>query len=141
MISSDDFLVRLVEEVPEAKGFVEDKYELQKGEVPPRAGTGVDLYENLLDILTRSVIQPALCEENLNVDLLRRCFRLAEEVYNFPGMSSKDAVYFTVLEPLLESRRYLTGAVPFLVGNIRVRTSRMLEQYEVEGYESGISPL
>ncbi|MGW4725904.1 hypothetical protein [Streptomyces sp. NPDC004291] len=141
MISDDDFLVLLVKRVPEARPFVEEKYGLREGEEPPREDTGADLYENLLDILTRSVLQPALDEECPDGDLLRRCFGLVEDIYNIPGEHAPGAVYFQVLECLLESPRYLTNAIPFLVGNSRDRVSAMLEQYEVEGYERGLPPL
>lgn len=141
MIETDDFLTLLVERVPEARVFVEKKYELREGEAPPREGTGSDLYANLLNLLTRSVLQPALSEENPDGDLLQRCFDLVEDIYNIPGMHPQGAVYFQVLECLLESRQYLTTAIPFLKGNSRDSVSSMLERYEVEGYERGLPPL
>ncbi|MGW4163138.1 hypothetical protein [Streptomyces sp. NPDC004788] len=141
MITADDFLTLLVERVPEARPLVEEKYGLRAGEAPPTTDSGLDLYENLLDLLTRELLQPALEKEELDSDLLRRCFDLVEDVYNIPGMHSSGAVYFTVLEGLLDSRRYLTAAIPFLSGNSRDRVSSMLEHYEVEGYERGLPPL
>ncbi|WP_371636489.1 hypothetical protein OG988_26100 [Streptomyces zaomyceticus] len=141
MISSDDFLTLLVERVPEARPFVEEKYELREGEAPPREDTGIELYADLIGLLTRPVLLPALGEEEPDGDLLRRCFDLVEDIYNIPGMYAQSAVYFQVLECLLESRRYLTAAIPFLKGNSRDGVSSMVEGYEVEGYERGLPPL
>lgn len=74
-------------------------------------------------------------------DPLRRCFDLVEDIYNIPGERAPGAVYFQVFECLLESRRYLTAAIPFLRGSSRGSVSRMLKNYEVEGYERGLPPL
>ncbi|GHF94245.1 hypothetical protein GCM10018791_01210 [Streptomyces zaomyceticus] len=64
-----------------------------------------------------------------------------EDIYNIPGIYAQSAVDFQVLECLLESRRYLTAAIPFLKGNSRDGVSSMVEGYEVEGYERGLPPL
>ncbi|MFJ9823672.1 hypothetical protein ACIRSU_04760 [Streptomyces sp. NPDC101160] len=116
MITADDFLTLLVDRVPEARPFVEERYELRPDEAPPTTDTGLDLYGNLLHLLNWPVQQPALEQEVLDRDLLRRSFDLVEDIYDIPQESSQSSVYFTVPEGLLESPRYPAAAIPFLKG-------------------------
>ncbi|MER5204365.1 hypothetical protein [Streptomyces sp. NPDC002825] len=141
VVDDDDVLTLLVERVPETRHLVEEKYGLGQDEAPPKADTGLDLYENLLDILTRSVLQPALEQAKPNSDLLRRCFGFVDDIYNDAGEHRRGAVYFQILECLLEARPYLDNAIPYLRGPVRDRVSRMLKHYEVEGYEHGLPSL
>ena len=138
MADADSFLTLLVDRIPEARPFVEEKYELGAGEAPPEKDTDTDLYANLLDLFTRAVLQPALAEERLDEDLLRRCFDLVEEMYETPGIFVQGAVYWQVLEYLLESPGYLATAIPFLKGESRDGVSSMLKDYAVKGYEHGL---
>ncbi|MFF9221184.1 hypothetical protein [Streptomyces viridosporus] len=140
-IDDDDVLAFLVERVPETRPLVAEKYGLRPGEAPPAAGTGPDLYENLLDLLTRPVLLPALEHAEPDSDLLRRCFGFVEDIYDGAGGHRRGAVYFQVLECLLDARPYLESAIPYLRGSVRERVSRMLEHYRVEGHERGLPPL
>ncbi|MFF8835830.1 hypothetical protein [Streptomyces sp. NPDC015130] len=137
-IADDDLLALLVERVPETRRLVEEKYGLRRDEAPPTVDTGVHLYENLLDLLTRGVLQPALERAEPDSDLLQRCFGFVEDVYADTSAHRRGAVYFQVLECLLEARQYLDNAIPYLQGPVREAVSRMLTDYEVEGYEHGL---
>ncbi|MEU9704204.1 hypothetical protein [Streptomyces sp. NPDC047981] len=140
-IASDDVLTLLVERVPETRRLVEEKYGLRQGEAPPTVDTGDHLYENLLNLLTRPVLQPALERAEPDSDLLQRCFGFVEDVYADTSEHRRGAVYFQVLECLLEARPYLVNAVPYLRGPVREAVSRMVKYYEVEGYEHGLPSL
>ncbi len=84
-IADDDVLAFLVERVPETRPLVAEKYGLGQGEAPPTADTGPDLYENLLDLLTRPVLLPALEHAEPDSDLLQRCFGFVEDIYDGAG--------------------------------------------------------
>ncbi|MEV6423494.1 hypothetical protein [Streptomyces sp. NPDC051662] len=141
VIADDDVLTLLVERVPETRHLVEEKYGLRHEEAPPTAGTGPHLYENLLDLLTRPILLPALEHPEPGSDLLRRCFGFVEDIYSGAGEHRRGAVYFQILECLLEAGPYLENAMPYLRGPVRERVSHMLKHYEVEGYEHGLSSL
>ncbi|MGW1973735.1 hypothetical protein ACWCOY_36495 [Streptomyces tubercidicus] len=141
MIADDDVLTLLVERIPETRRLVEEKYELRQGEAPPTVDTGPDLYENLIDLLTRPVLLPALEHADPDSDLLRRCFAFVEDIYDEAGRVRRGAVYFQILECLLEARAYLENAIPYLRGSVREQVSRMLEHCKVEGYEHGLPSL
>ncbi|MFE9997345.1 hypothetical protein [Streptomyces avermitilis] len=138
--ADDDILTLMVELIPETRHGVEEKYELPPGEALPVGGTGVDLYGNLIDLLTRPVLLPALEDAEPDGDLLRRCFGFVEAIYEGAGEYRRGAVYFQVLECLLEEGPYLERALPYLRGAVRERVSHMLKHYEVEGYERGLLP-
>ncbi|MFJ5074041.1 hypothetical protein ACIP8Z_05465 [Streptomyces sp. NPDC088553] len=137
-IASDDVLTLLVQRIPETRRLVEEKHGLRQDEAPPTVDTGDDLYGNLLNLLTRPVLQPALERAEPDSDLLWRCFGFVEDVYADTSEYRRGAVYFQVLECLLEARPYLENAIPYLRGPVREAVSHMLMHYEVEGYEHGL---
>ncbi|MEU6164874.1 hypothetical protein [Streptomyces tanashiensis] len=61
-----------------------------------------------------------------------------EDVYADTSEHRRGAVYFQVLECLLEARPYLDNAIPYLRGPVREAVSHMLKDSEVEGYEHGL---
>ncbi|MFI1652921.1 hypothetical protein ACH4XT_39165 [Streptomyces avidinii] len=138
---TDDILGRILETVPETRPFLEEKYELGPGEALPTSDSLLDVYAILLDGLVRPVLQPALAAPVRDEDLLRRCFGFVEEIYAIDSELTRGAVYFQVLESLLDAREYLVNAIPFLQGNLREPVSKMLRTYAVEGYEDGLPPL
>ncbi|MFJ2747897.1 hypothetical protein [Streptomyces sp. NPDC087297] len=141
---ADHYLGHLLDRVPETRPFLEEVYEEEDGpiEALPTSDTDLDLYTILLDGLVRPVLQPALAAApERDEDLLRRCFGFVEEVYEVDTEFTRGAVYFQVLESLLDAREYLVNAVPFLRGNLREPVSNMLRNHEVEGYEDGLPPL
>lgn len=140
-MDQDAILTMLVEKVPETRPLVEEKYGLGPGEAVPVTDTFMDLYGILLDVLTRGVLQPALLAPELDADLLRRCFEVVEEIWAIPSEHTRGAVYFQVLECLLDAEGYLENAVPFLRGDIRERVSKMCRTYAVKGFEDGLPPL
>ncbi|MFI9296740.1 hypothetical protein [Streptomyces gardneri] len=141
VITDDDVLTLLVERIPETKYLVEEKYELGQDEAPPTVDTELDLWANLIGLLTRPVLLPALEHAEPDSDLLRRCFGFVEDIYAGAGESRRGAIYFQILECLLEARPYLENAIPYLRGPVRERVSHMLKHYEVEGYEHGLPSL
>ncbi|MFG2867546.1 hypothetical protein [Streptomyces sp. NPDC048338] len=146
---ADHFLGQLLDWVPETRAALEEMYEDEDAdgyggapiEALPASDTDLDLYGILLDGLVRPVLLPALAAPERDEDLLRRCFCFVEEVYEVDTEYTSGAVYFQVLESLLDAREYLDNAVPFLQGNLREPVSKMLRNYEVEGYEDGLPPL
>ncbi|MFE2231983.1 hypothetical protein ACFXA4_05335 [Streptomyces sp. NPDC059442] len=146
---ADHFLRQLLDRIPETRAGLEEMYENEDAdgdggapiEALPASDTDLDLYGILLDGLVRPVLQPALAAPERDEDLLRRCFRFVEEVYEVGTEYTRGAVYFQVLESLLDAREYLDHAVPFLRGNLREPVSKMLRNYEVEGYEDGLPSL
>ncbi|MFF8265218.1 hypothetical protein [Streptomyces virginiae] len=140
-MTTDGILARILETVPETRPFLEEKYDLGPGEALTTSDSLLDVYAILLDGLVRPVLQPALAAPERHEDLLRRCFGFVEEIYAIDTELTRGAVYFQVLESLLDAREYLVNAVPFLQGSIREPVSKMLSAYEVEGYEDGLPPL
>ncbi|MEU6310662.1 hypothetical protein [Streptomyces sp. NPDC047014] len=104
VVDDDDVLTLLVDRVPETRRLVEEKYGLRQDEAPPTVETGLDLYGNLLDLLTRPVLQPALERAESDDDLLQRCFGFVEDVYADSSEHRRGAVYFQVLECLLDAK-------------------------------------
>ncbi|MFJ3505657.1 hypothetical protein [Streptomyces sp. NPDC090135] len=138
---ADHFLGHLLDRVPETRPFLEEMYEGRPIEALPTWDTDLDLYGILLDGLVRPVLQPALASSERDENLLKRCFGYVEEVYEADTDFTRGAVYFQVLESLLDAREYLDNAIPFLRGHLREPVSKMLRNYEVKGYEDGLPPL
>ncbi|WP_435972282.1 hypothetical protein [Streptomyces sp. Qhu_M48] len=132
VITDDDVLTLLVERNPETRYLVEEKYELGQDEAPPTVDTELDLWANLIGLLTRPVLLPAL--EHAEPGFV-------EDIYAGAGESRRGAIYFQILECLLEARPYLENAIPYLRGPVWERVSHMLKHYEVEGYEHGLPSL
>ncbi|MYT73408.1 MULTISPECIES: hypothetical protein [unclassified Streptomyces] len=140
MLDHDDVLTLMSVRVPETRPLAGEMYGLGPGEAVPTSGTGLDMYEFLLEILTRGVMQPALEQPEMNQGLLRRCFDFVEELYDGADAYRAGNVYFTVLECLLDELRYLENAIPYLHGASRARVSAMLRTYAVEGHKRGLPP-
>ncbi|MFD7291507.1 hypothetical protein [Streptomyces sp. NPDC059863] len=140
VIADNDVLTLLAERVPETRHLAEEKYGLRHDEAPPTVGTGPYLYENLLDLLTRPILLPALEHPEPDSDLLRRCFGFVENIYDGSGDHRRGAVYFQTLQYLLDATPYLENAIPYLRGPVRERMSHMLKHYKAEGYEHGLPP-
>jgi hypothetical protein len=131
----DDVLNRLVEAVPEARPFAEDKYGLSAGEALPVEGTRVELYATLMDLLTVPVLLPELRKGTPDAELVERCFAFCGSIFDLAGEYTRGAVYFQVLEQLLESEEVVRKALPHMSGVIKDRTMVMLRGYAVPGFE------
>ncbi|MGW1716374.1 hypothetical protein [Streptomyces sp. NPDC002156] len=128
----DDVLPLMLKMVPETRSFVEAMYEVPPGGIVPVRESGSDIYAFLLDCLAYPVLLPELRKSEPNSDLVKRCFSFAEMVMGIPGMVPRGAVYFQILEQLMESETVLMNSLPFLTGVVRERVMSMLSDFDVE---------
>jgi hypothetical protein len=128
----DEILVSLLRDVPESRPFVEEMYEIPPGGEVPVEDSSLDIYEILAECFVGPVLLPELRKSRPEAALLERCFGFVEKVIEIPGDVPRGAIYFQVLEPLMESESVLRNAFPFLGGAVRERTVRMLHEFGVD---------
>ena len=120
----------LLEIVPETAEFIAERYGVPAERAVRTEEAVLDLYPILLDCLWRSVIRPQLDAPAPDAELLGRCFAFVERVVDHPSEHVGGAVYFNVLESLLDAEGYVETAFPHMRKRTRESTIRMLDSYE-----------
>ncbi len=112
----------ILEIVPEAAPFVR-QLEEEYGEAP--------LYPLLRDGFADPVVFPALKSPAGHEELLTRCFTCVDLGLRSPDKSLNDAIWFQVLEPLLDSAELLDAPYPFMTDDTKDYVFDKLEGFGV----------
>ncbi|MGW3015431.1 hypothetical protein [Streptomyces longwoodensis] len=91
----------------------------------------VRLYRLLAECFTTPVLMPELESDSPDTELLGRCWDFVETVVAHPSEHVSGAVYFEVLEQLLNAEGLVEAAWPHMGERTRERTLRMLDGYDV----------
>lgn len=91
----------------------------------------VMLYELLAGCFTTPVLLPQLRSDNPDTRLLTRCWDFVERIVDHSTEHVGGAVYFEVLDQLLDSRLLVKAAWPYMKERTRARTLLMLDDADV----------
>ncbi|WP_458248485.1 hypothetical protein [Streptomyces sp. MAI_2237] len=91
----------------------------------------MELYELLGECFTTPVLMPQLESEHPNAELLERCWDFVERIVDHSTDHVSGAVYFEVLEQLLNVDGLMEAARPSMKARTRARALMMLDTYDV----------
>ncbi|MDX3849169.1 hypothetical protein [Streptomyces sp. AK02-01A] len=97
----------------------------------------VMLYELLAGCFTTPVLMPQLESDSPDTELLTRCWDFVERIVAHSSQHVRGAVYFEVLEQLLNAEGLVEAAWPYMKERTRARTLKMLDTFAV--YVPGIN--
>ncbi|MEZ7006834.1 hypothetical protein [Streptomyces sp. AD55] len=121
----------LLRTVPETAGPLAELFRIPADGAVLSEDACIDLYEILLDCFARPVLVPQLASAAPDAGLLDRCWGFVERVVDHPSEHVSGAVYFQVLEQLLDAEGLVAAAWPHMRPRTRARTLRMLDFYGV----------
>jgi hypothetical protein len=130
-IPVDDVPALLLRTVPETAPFIADKYDMPAERAVLTQDVVQDLYELLTECFWTPVLLPQLESSAPDGRLLARCWDFVEEVVAHSSEHVRGAVYFEVLEQLLNPGTLVEDSWPYMKERTRARTLRMLDHYEV----------
>ncbi|MEU3835321.1 hypothetical protein [Streptomyces microflavus] len=122
----------LLRTVPESGKFIAEKYGMPAGQAVLAEDSWVDLYEVLTETLMEPLVLPQLRSSDPDGELLRRCFDFLEQVVDHSSEHVRGAVYFEVLEPLLNPGTLVEDSFPYMKERMRKGTLEMLDSYDIE---------
>ncbi|MBZ6114204.1 MULTISPECIES: hypothetical protein [Streptomyces] len=121
----------LLHSVPESAEFIAEKYQMPAESAVLTQDAVLDLYEVLAECFTTPVLMPQLERPTPDSELLGRCWGFVERIVDHPSQHVRGAVYFEVLEQLLNAGRLVEAAWPHMKQRTRARTVTMLDTYGV----------
>ncbi|MGW7043212.1 hypothetical protein ACWGDT_10860 [Streptomyces avermitilis] len=121
----------LLRMIPESADSIAGTYHLPAQAAVVTEETWVRLYLLLAECFTTPVLMPELESDSPNTGLLTRCWEFVERTVAHPTEHVSGAVYFEVLEQLLNAEGLLEAAWPYMKDRTRARTLRMLDHYAV----------
>ncbi|WP_333774192.1 hypothetical protein [Streptomyces sp. IBSBF 3136] len=89
------------------------------------------LYRLLAECFTTPVLMPELESVRPDAQLLGRCWDFVETIVARSSEHVSGAVYFEVLEQLLNAEGLIEAAWPYMKDRTRARTVQMLDSYDV----------
>ncbi|MEV0692542.1 hypothetical protein [Streptomyces sp. NPDC050388] len=121
----------LLHTVPESAEFLAEKYRMPAEAAVLTQDAVLDLYAILADCLTTPVLVPQLESPHPDTGLLGRCWDFVERIVGHSSQYVSGAVYFEVLEQLLNADGLVEAAWPYMKDRTRARTVKMLNFYGV----------
>ncbi|MEV6120091.1 hypothetical protein AB0M23_06135 [Streptomyces sp. NPDC052077] len=121
----------LLHTVPESAESISERYQISAEAAVLTENAVLDLYGMLAECFTASVLIPQLESPNPDVELLKRCWGFVERIMDHSSQYVSGAVYFEVLEQLLNEGELLEAAWPYMKDRTRARTVQMLNSYGV----------
>ncbi|MGV4891415.1 hypothetical protein ACSR0Z_33505 [Streptomyces viridosporus] len=121
----------LLHMVPESADFIAEKYQMPAEAAVLTEDAVLELYEVLAECFTTPVLMPQLESPAPDVELLTRCWEFVEQIMDHSSQHVSGAVYFEVLEQLLNADGLVEAAWPYMKDRARSRTVRMLNFYGV----------
>ena len=130
--SNERLMTVLLAPVVSEKGtFIADKYDMPAERAVLTQDVVQDLYELLTECFWTPVLLPQLESSAPDGRLLACCWDFVEEVVAHSSEHVRGAVYFEVLEQLLNPGTLVEDSWPYMKERTRARTLRMLDHYEV----------
>ncbi|MFI6441476.1 hypothetical protein [Streptomyces sp. NPDC050759] len=127
----------LLHTVPESARFIAEKYGLPAEQAVLTEDAIVGLYRLLAECFTEPVLMSQLQSSAPDTELLQRCWGFVESIVDHSSEHVGGAVYFEVLEQLLNPGTLIEDSWPYMKERTRARTVRMLDSYGV--YLPGIN--
>ncbi|MEU1301549.1 hypothetical protein [Streptomyces shenzhenensis] len=121
----------LLRMIPESAGFIAEKYHQPAESAVLTRDALLDLYEVLTECFVAPVLLPQLESASPDADLLERCWDFVERNVSHSSELVRGAVYFEVLEQLLNADGLVEAAWPYMKERTRARTLKMLDSYDV----------
>lgn len=128
-IPEDDVCALLLRTVPETAPFIVDMYDVPAEQAVLTNDMMLDLYPVLLDCFTTPVHMPQLRSPDPDSELLARCWDFVEQVVSHSSMHVSGAVYFQVLEQLMDDLALVRNAWPHMQEQTRECTLAMLSDF------------
>ncbi|MFI8093991.1 hypothetical protein ACIF9R_37775 [Streptomyces sp. NPDC086080] len=117
--------------VPESAEYIAEKYRMSAESAVLTRDAVVDLYEVLAECFTTPVLMPQLESPTPDPELLGRCWGFVERIVDHTSRHVSGAVYFEVLEQLLNADGLVEAAWPYMKERSRARTVKMLNFYGI----------
>ncbi|MFF0225087.1 hypothetical protein [Streptomyces sp. NPDC004629] len=130
-IPEDEVPPLLLRMIPESAGFIAEKYHQPAEAAVLTQDALLDLYELLTECFTAPVLMPQLKSASPDTDLLERCWDFVEHIVSHSSELVRGAVYFEVLEQLLNADGLVEASWPYMKERTRSRTLSMLDFYDV----------
>ncbi|WP_046502615.1 hypothetical protein [Streptomyces odonnellii] len=121
----------LLRMIPESTGFIAEKYDEPAEAAVLTRDALLDLYEVLTECFATPVLMPQLESVSPDADVLERCWDFVERIVSHSSGHVGGAVYFEVLEQLLNADGLLEAAWPYMKDRTRARTLMMLDFFDV----------
>ncbi|MDI1455878.1 hypothetical protein NHG22_18955 [Streptomyces sp. ATE26] len=121
----------LLRMIPESADSIAETYDLPAEKAVLTENARVRLYRLLAECFTTPVLMPELESDTPDTELLRRCWDFVETIVAHPSEHISGAVYFEVLEQLLNADGLVETAWPYMKDRTRARTVQMLDSYDV----------
>lgn len=121
----------LLHTIPESAVSLAEKYRMPAEASVLTREAVVDLYEVLAECFTTAVLIPQLESSTPDPELLGRCGDFVERLVDHSSRHVSGAVYFEVLEPLLNADGLVEAAWPYMKERSQARTVKMLNFYGI----------
>ncbi|MFD7065203.1 hypothetical protein [Streptomyces sp. NPDC059906] len=121
----------LLRMIPESAESITDLFGLPADAAVVTEDAWVELYRLLTECFTTPVLMPQLESATPDTELLTRCWYFVERIVTHSTEHVSGAVYFEVLEQLLNAEGLVEAAWPYMMYRTRARTLRMLDGYGV----------
>ncbi|MFI0165745.1 hypothetical protein [Streptomyces sp. NPDC017095] len=121
----------LLRMIPESAEAIAELYDRPAEAVVRAEDTWKRLYRLLAECFTTPVLMPELESGSPDAELLGRCWDFVERIVVHPSELVSGAVYFEVLEQLLNAEGLVEAAWPYMKDRTRTATLRMLDGYDV----------
>lgn len=128
-IPDEDVPALLLRTVPECAPFIAEKYGLPAEQAVLTEEAIVGLYGLLSECFTEPVLMPQLQSLAPDKELLQRCWDFVEPIVDHSSAHVGGAVYFEVLEQLLNPGTLIEDSWPYMKERTRRRTLMMLDSY------------
>ncbi|RMB87052.1 hypothetical protein [Streptomyces shenzhenensis] len=130
-IRADEIPSLLLRMIPESADSITETYHRPAKAAVVTEETWVRPYRLLAECFTMPVLMPELESDSPDTELLSRCWEFVERIVAHPTEHVSGAVYFEVLEQLLNAPGLVEAAWPYMKERTRARTLKMLDSYDV----------
>ncbi|MFE9613705.1 hypothetical protein [Streptomyces sp. NPDC006012] len=121
----------LLRMIPESADLIAEMFHQPAEAAVLTEDAAVMLYELLTQCFTTPVLMPQLESDSPDTELLTRCWDFVERIVAHSSQHVSGAVYFEVLEQLLNADGLVEAAWPYMKERTRARTLSMLDFYDV----------
>lgn len=130
-IATEEIPSLLLRMIPESADSLAETYHRDAETAVVTKDAWVRPYRLLAECFTKPVLMPELESAGPDPELLGRCWDFVERIVDHPSENVSGAVYFEVLEQLLNAEGLVEAAWPYMKDRTRSRTLRMLDGYDV----------
>ncbi|WP_073945702.1 hypothetical protein [Streptomyces kebangsaanensis] len=121
----------LLQIIPESAEFIAEKFQKPAEAAVLAQDAVVHLYGLLTECFTEPVLMPQLESKAPDKELLKRCWDFVDRIVDHSSQHVSGAVYFRVLEELLNADGLVEAAWPYMKDRTRACTLKMLDFYGV----------